>query len=69
MCTCIYFAEIVSFDGEKILAPPHDLSVDPDNDHDMVDAEDHDQDDASADKHPPAGAPILPFARRGRPET
>ena len=49
--------------------PPHDPGVDPDDDQDMVDVEDHDQDDAGAERHPPAGAPVPPFARRGRPET
>ena len=71
LCTCIYFAKIGSFDGEEMPDPPHDPGVDPDDDQDMADAEDdHDRDEAGAAKrHAPAGAPVLPFARRGRPET
>ena len=51
--------------------PPHDPSVDPDDEQDMADAEDdHDQDQVgAAERHAPIGAPVPPFARRGRPET
>ena len=48
--------------------PPHDLSVDLDDDQDMADVEDdHDQDEASAtERHALAhGASVPPFARRG----
>ena len=72
LCTCIYFVDIGSFDGEEMSGPPHDLGVDPDDDHDMANAEDaHDQDEASAvERHALAHrAPIFPFARRGQPET
>ena len=42
MCTCIYFADIGSFDSEEMPAPvPHDPGVDPDDDQGMADAEDH----------------------------
>ena len=70
--TCIYFADIGSFDGKEMPDPPHDLGVDPDDDQDMADAEDdHDQDEAdAAERHAPAhGAPILPFSKHGQPET
>ena len=63
MCTCIYFADIGSFDGEEIPETPHDSGVDPDDNHDMEDAEDHDQ-EAGVERHPPAGVPVPPFARR-----
>ena len=46
MCTCIYFADIGSFDGEEMSAPPHDLGVDFDDDQGMPDAEDHQEADA-----------------------
>ena len=53
--------------------PPHDPSVDPNNDdQDMDDAKDHhDEDEASAvERHAPAhGPPVPPFARCGQPET
>ena len=43
LCTCIYFADIGSFDGEEIPPPPPDLGVDPhDEDEGMPDiAEDN----------------------------
>ena len=63
LCTCIYFADIGSFDGEDMLAPPHDPGVDPNDDQDMSYVEDHQE--ADAERPAPAGAPILPFARRG----
>ena len=72
LCTCIYFAEIGYFDGKEMPEPPYDPGVDPDDDQDMANAEDdHDQHEASAvERHAPAhGAPVPPFARRGRPET
>ena len=39
--TCIYFADIGSFDGEEMSPPPHDLGVDPDDDQGMPNAKDH----------------------------
>ena len=49
--------------------PPHDPGVDPDDDQDMAYANDHDQ-EVGGERHAPhAGAPVLPFARRGRPNT
>ena len=75
LCPCIYFADIGSFDGEEMLDPPHEPSVDPNDDQDMADAEDdHDQDEAGAaerhaDPHAPHGAPVRPFARRGQLDT
>ena len=53
-CTCIYFAYIGSFDGEDMPAPPHDLSVDLDDDQDMPDVEDHQE--AGTERPAPAGA-------------
>ena len=67
LCTCIYFGDIGSFDGEDMLAPPHDLGVDPDDDQGMPDAEDYQE--ASAKRHAPASAPVPPFARHGRLDT
>ena len=57
--------------------PPHDPGVDPDDDdQDMADVrDDHEEDEVGgvaerrADPHVPHGAPIPPFARRGRTET
>ena len=69
LCTCIYFIEIGSFDGEEMSKPPHDLGVDPNYDQDMDDVKDHDQDEVGAKRHAPVGAPVPPFARRGQPET
>ena len=69
MCTCIDFVDISSFDGEEMPEPPHDSSVDPDDDKDMVDAKDHDQDEAGAERHPPSRALVPPFSRCGRLET
>ena len=37
----IYIADIGSFDGNEIPAPPNDPGVDLDDDQDMPDAEDH----------------------------
>ena len=68
LCTCIYFVYIGSFDGEDMLASPNDPSVDPDDDQYMADAEDHDQ-EAGAERHAPAGALVLRFSRRSRPDT
>ena len=67
LCTCIYFVDIGSFDGEDMPTPPHDPGVDPDDDQGMPDAEDHEE--ASVERHAPAGAPILPFARCGQLDT
>ena len=64
LCTCIFFAEIGSFDGEEMLDPPHDPSVDPNDDQGMPYVDDHQE--ASVERPAPAGAPVLPFARRGR---
>ena len=64
MCTCIYFADIGSFDGEDMLAPQHDPGVDPDDDQDMPDAEDHQE--VCAERPAPVGAVVPPFARRGQ---
>ena len=54
MCTCIYFADIGCFDDDDMPAPPYDLSVDPDNDQGMPDAEDHQE--ADAERPTTAGA-------------
>ena len=69
LCTCIYFADIGSFDGEEILEPAHDPSVDPDDDQDMEDAKDHDQEVRGEIHAPHAGTPVPPFSRRGRLDT
>ena len=67
LCTCIYFADIGSFDGEEMSKPPHDPGVDPDDDQDMADTEAHDQ-EVDGERHAPhAGALVLPFSRHGRP--
>ena len=69
MCTCIYFADIGSFDGDDMPTPPHDLGVDLDDNQDMADAEDHDQ-EAGGERHAPhVGTPVPPFCRHGRPDT
>ena len=69
LCTCIYFADISSFDGKEMPEPSHDPGVDPDDDKDMADVEDHDQ-EAAGERHAPyAGVPVPPFARHGRPDT
>ena len=52
LCTCIYFPNIGSFDGEDMLTTPHDLGVDPDDDQDMPDAKDH---EAGAKRPAPVG--------------
>ena len=67
LCTCIYFAYIGSFDGEDMLATPHDLGVDPDDNQGMPDAENHQE--ASAQRHAPTSASIPPFARHDRLDT
>ena len=66
LCTCIYFADIGSFNGKNTLTPSNDLGVDADDDQDMVDVEDH---EVGADKPAPASAPVPPFARRSRPDS
>ena len=69
LCTCIYFVDIGSFDGEEMPEPLHDPGVNPDDDQDMADTEAHDQ-EASGERHDPhADAPVPPFARRSRPDT
>ena len=61
LCTCIYFADIGSFDGEEISGPPHDPGVDPDDDQGMSDAEDHQE--AGAEGPTPDGVMVPPFSR------
>ena len=68
LCTCIYFADIGSFDGDEMPEPPHDPGVHPDDDQDMADAEDHDQ-EAGAERHALVGVSVSPFTRRDRPDT
>ena len=63
LCTCIYFAEIGSFDGKDMSAPPNDPGVDLDDDQDIPDADDH---EAGVERPAPAGAPVRPFSRCGR---
>ena len=67
LCTCIYFADIGSFDGKDVSAPPHDPCVYTDDDQGMPDAEDHQE--VGVDRHAHAGTPVPPFARRGRLDT
>ena len=68
LCTCIYFADIGSFDGEDMPTPPHNPGVDlGDHDQGMPDVEDHQE--ASAERPAPAGAPVPHFARRGLLDT
>ena len=72
MCTYIYFADIGSFDGDEMPDPPHDPSIDTDDyDQEMADVPDDEAGGAAERRVDPAphGAPILPFATRGRPET
>ena len=74
LCTCIYFADIGSFDGEEMPDPPHDPGVDPDDDdQDMADVPEDDQDENEADaaeRHAPTHvAPVSSSTRCGRPET
>ena len=53
LCTCIYFAEIGSFDGEEMPPPPPDLVVDLDEDAEgMMPDISEDQQEASADQRP-----------------
>ena len=72
LCTCIYFADIGSFDGDEMLDTPHDPSVDPD-DYNQKIADAPNQEEAGgitercADPVP-HGAPVPSFSRRGRPE-
>ena len=68
LCTCIYFVDIRSFDGDKIRKPPHDPGMDPDDDQHMANVEDHDQ-EAGAERHGSVGVPIPPFSRHGRLDT
>ena len=58
LCTCIYFADIGSFDDEEMPPQPLDPSVDPDEDEGMPDiAEDHQE--VGADQRPaPIGASV-----------
>ena len=61
LCTCIYFADIGSFDGDEMPNPPHDPGVVPDDfDQEMANAL-----DGRDDPHAPHGAPVPPFARCG----
>ena len=64
LCTCIYFADIGSFDGEDMPAPPHDPGVDPTDNQGMPHVEDHQE--ASVERLAPIGALVPPFARHGR---
>ena len=50
LCTCIYFADIGSYDGEEMPPPPPDPVVDLDD----LDAED--QQEAGAERPAPVGA-------------
>ena len=72
LCTCIYFADIGSFDGNEMLDPPHDPGVNLDDyDQEMADALE-DEADGTAERRTdpvPHGASVPPFARRGRPKT
>ena len=72
LCTCIYFANIGSFDGDEMSDPPHDPGVDPnDYDQEIADAPE-DEAGGAAERRVdlvPHGAPVLPFVRHGRPET
>ena len=72
LCTCIYFVDIGSFDGDEMPDLPHDLGVDLDDyDQEMADLS-YDEADGAAERRvdpAPHGAPVSPFARRGRPET
>ena len=74
LCTCIYFADIGSFDGNEMSDPPHDPGVDPDDyDQEMADASSKDEASGATerrvDPHAPHGASVPPFARCGRPES
>ena len=72
LCTCIYFADIGSFDGDEMLDPPHDPGVDPDDyNQEMADAPEDEAGGAAERRADPAphGALVPPFARCGRPET
>ena len=53
LCTCIYFADIGSYDGEEMPPPPHDPVVDLDD----IDAEDQQEASADDQRPAPAGAP------------
>ena len=68
LCTCIYFADIGFFDGKEMSGPPHDPSVDPGDDEGMPNAKGHEE-GAGAERHAPAGTPVPPFSRHGRPDT
>ena len=61
LCTCIYFAEIGSFDGEEVPVPPHDPGADPNDDQGMLDVEDHHE--GGVDKHSPTSMLVPPFSR------
>ena len=64
LCTCIYSANIGSFDGEEMPAPPHDRGVDPNDGQGMLDTKDHQE--TSAERPALTRAPVVPFARCGR---
>ena len=68
LCTCIYFADIGSFDGDEMPDPSHDPGVDPnDYDQEMDDVPDDEASGAVERRVDPAphGAPVPPFARHG----
>ena len=45
-----------------MLALPHDLGLDPNEDQDILYFKDHQE--AGAERHAPAGAPVLHFSKR-----
>ena len=53
LCTCIYFADIGSYDGEEMLPPPPNPVVDLDD----LDAEDQQEAGEDDQRHAPTGAP------------
>ena len=72
LCTCIYFLEIGSFDGDEMSDPPHDPGVYPDDyDQEMADALEDEAGGVAERRADPAphGAPVPYFARLSRPET
>ena len=57
MCTCIYFADIGSFDGEEMPPPPPDLGVDPhDEDEGMPDITENHHEAGPYQRPAPVGA-------------
>ena len=63
LCTCIYFVDIGSFDGDDMPVQPNDPGVDPDDDQDMADSKDH---EGCVARPAPTGVLVPPFARHGR---